>query len=163
MQEEVYVSNIGILYHKLSDSIWGYRGTGHEKDAVYVRAFLPALLNAIASYWDSVLGKMGVPETDEILACKYANNRLKHNPKFASFAHESQGGFGFPMSFPFESPLPDIWWLRIPDEALTEPKDKHYNQQSAYQRLFEEKPVLITLEFVLESLGISYSEVASSV
>lgn len=137
MPEDIYVSNINILYKALSDSIWKYIETGKEEDAVYVRAYLPALLNAVASYQDSILKKEGISESEEILACKYVNNRLKHNPKFATFAHESRGGFSFPISFPLESPLPDVWWIRINDENLMDVTDKHYAQQAAYQNLFE--------------------------
>lgn len=155
MHEEVYRSNIVIMYKGLEEAINRYRNNGKEEAAVYVRAYLPALLNAIASYQDSVLKKKEIQETTEILACKYANNRLKHNAKFASFTHETQGGFTFPISFPVVIPAPDVRWIEIPEDELLDEDAKGYVQQEAYKDLFEKRPVLETLKEAIVATSVT--------
>ena len=105
-----------------------------------------AILGAIAAYYDTNMPK-GM-ESDELKACKYANNMLKHDPTVITFV-QSEGGLHFPMSFPFSIPEIDIVW------KWQDLYSKHTDQKQAFKSLFSGMPVLDTLEAVLSQMGIS--------
>ena len=145
-KEMVYKSNIQILFHDLQNAINIYIKHGHTTGEIqYVNAYLLAVLAAIAAYKDTVLKDR--PETDEIKACKYANNMLKHDPTIISHI-ESDGGMTFPMHFPLVIPEIDIVWKWQDLSA------HHEDQKNAFKVLFAGKPVLQTLDNVLSQLGI---------
>lgn len=143
---KVYVSNIQILYNDLQKAINEYINSGHIYGEVkYINAYLMAVLGAIAVYKDTV--KKDVPETDEIKACKYANNMLKHEPTIITHI-EPEGGISFPISFPVAIEQIDIVWKWQDLNAY------HQNQKKAFKDLFAGKPVLNTLNTVLSQLNI---------
>lgn len=145
-KERVYKSNIQILYHDLKNAIKTYIEHGHTTGEIqYVNAYLMAVLAAIAAYNDTV--ENGREETDEIKACKYANNLLKHDPTIVTHI-KPEGGITFPMSFPLTIPEIDVVW------KWQELYARSRNQNDAFKNLFAGKPVLQTLDNVLLQLGI---------
>lgn len=123
-----------------------YINNGHIYGEVkYINAYLMAVLGAIAAYKDTV--KKDIKETEEIKACKYANNMLKHNPIIITHI-EHEGGITFPISFPIASdPINIVWkWQDL--------NAHHPEQKKAFKDLFAGKPVLSTLNTVLSQLNI---------
>lgn len=145
-KEAVYKSNLQILFSDLRQAVNDYIGYGHTHGEVkYINAYLMAVLGAIAAYKDTVL--KGQKESDEIKACKYANNMLKHDPSIITMMVPS-GGATFPISFPLEIPEINIIWKWLNLES------KHEDQKKAFKKLFVGEPVLDTLQMVLTHLGI---------
>lgn len=145
-KEEVYINNVQILFSDLKESINEYINKGHCSGEVkYINAYLSAVLGAIVSYKDTVL--MNQNETDEIKACKYANNMLKHDPTIITHI-VPKGGIAFPVSFPVSiEPINVVWkWQNL--------NAYHQDQKDAFKTLFAGKPVLNTLEYVLTQLQI---------
>ncbi len=142
----VYKSNIQILYSDLCKAINEYVDFSHCTGEVkYINAYVMAVLGAIAAYKDTVIP--GESETDEIKACKYANNMLKHDPTIISNI-TSAGGMQFPMTFPLVIPEIEIVWKWQDLNA------HHLDQKEAFRHLFAGKPVINTLERVLAQLDI---------
>lgn len=145
-KEAVYKSNLQILFSDLHQAVKDYIDYGHTNGEVkYINAYLMAVLGAIAAYKDTVL--KGQKETDEIKACKYANNMLKHDPTIIT-PMTPTGGAGFPISFPLVIPQISIVW------KWQDLQSKHEDQKDAFKDLFAEKSVLDTLYQVLTHLGI---------
>lgn len=143
---EVYVSNIRILFSDLKKAINDYYDHGHTTGEVkYINAYLMAVIGAIAAYKDTVL--KGHKESDEIKACKCANNMLKHDPEIISHI-KPVGGFHFSASSQVVFPEIDVVWRRHDLEG------KCSEQKKAYMELFSEQSVLETLGDVLNQLGI---------
>ena len=142
----MYKSIIQILYSDLCRAINEYIEHGHcTGDVKYINAYVMAVLGAIAAYKDTVIP--GETETEEIKACKYANNMLKHDPTIISHI-TSSGGMHFPMSFPLVIPEIEIVWKWQDLNA------HHEDQKNAFKELFAGKPVLQTLNNVLSQLVI---------
>lgn len=145
-KEEVYKSNIKILYEDLRNAIDDYVEHGHiTGDVRFVNAYLMATIGAIVAYNDTVLREQ--KDFEEMKACKYANNMLKHNPVIVTCV-EAHGGLSFPMSFPFEIPIVDVVW------KWQDLCSHHEDQKMAFRELFVGKPVIETLEGILDQIGI---------
>ena len=140
-KEAVYKSNLQILFSDLRQAVNDYIGYGHTNGEVkYINAYLMAVLGAIAAYKDTVL--KGQKESDEIKACKYANNMLKHDPSIITPMVPS-GGATFPISFPIVIPKIDVVWKWQDLQA------DHPDQKEAFKKWFVGKPVLDTLQVYL--------------
>lgn len=151
-KESVYRSNIQILFYNLQRAIADYIDYGHTSGEMkYINAYSMAVLGAIVAYYDTVKapqsGSNQKNEGKEILACKYANNMLKHDPSIVTHV-QSSGGFSFPMSLPLSIEEINIVW------KWQELHSKHPEQKAAFQEMFANKPVLDTLQQVLMRLGI---------
>lgn len=151
-KESVYRSNIQILYSNLHRAISDYLDYGHTSGEVkYINAYTMAVLGAIAAYYDTVKapqsGSNQKKEEKMILACKYANNMLKHDPTIVTHVRSS-GGLSFPMSFPVSIEEIEVVW------KWQDFNSRHPEQKAAFQELFADKPVLDTLQQVLMHLGI---------
>lgn len=151
-KEQVYQTNIRILYKHLEDSIGDYINIGHICGKTeYVNAYVMAVLGAIVAYYDTVVKPNKainkIQEEKCILACKYANNMLKHDPSIVTHVR-SKGGLTFPMAFPVSiDEIEVVWkWQDLPTN--------HPDQKDAFQDLFADKQVLETLQTVLTHLGI---------
>lgn len=145
-KEDVYVSNIRVLYSDLKKAINNYIDHGHTTGEVkYINAYLMATIGAIVAYKDTVLKTQ--EESYEIKACKYANNMLKHDPEIITHI-KPVGGFEFPIFFPLEIPEIDVIW------KWQDLYSKHSDQKKAFKELFAEQSVLETMESVLTQLGI---------
>ena len=151
-KEGVYRSNIQILYSDLQRAIADYIDHGHSAGEMkYINAYSMAVLGAVVAYYDTVKapqsGSKQKNEGKEILACKYANNMLKHDPSIVTHV-QSSGGLSFRMSFPFSIEEIKVVW------KWQDFHSKHPEQKAAFQELFANKPVLDTLQQVLTHLGI---------
>lgn len=151
-KENVYKCNIQIIYTALEKAIADYIDHGYTTGEMkYINAYSMAVLGAIVAYYDTVKapqsGSNQKNEGKEILACKYANNMLKHDPSIVTHV-QSNGGFSFPMSFPLSIEKINIVW------KWQELHTKHPEQKAAFKELFANKPVLDTLQQVLMRLGI---------
>ena len=145
-KREVYISNIQILFSDLEQAINDYIESGHlSGDVKYINAYLMAVLGAIVAYKDTVLKEQ--KESENVKACKYANNMLKHDLFIVTHV-ETVGGFHFPIHFPLIVPKIDVVW------KWQDLNTKHADQKLAFKELFAGKPVLKTLEGVLGQLGV---------
>lgn len=157
-KEDSYISSIRINYQYLEQHVRACLGEGLGGIATpEVQTDIRNILNAIVSYYDCCLSGLAEynPEPDWLLACKFANNRLKHDKRVAVVGNK-QGGFTFTMSFPFVSLVPDVYWQSFQDleETRNKYKASFYSQKDAYQHAFAYQSVLRTLGDVLKEIGI---------
>ena len=144
-KETVYISNIQILYSDLKNAINDYIEGGYSKgESKFINAYLMAVIGAIVAYKDTIIKGQ---ESEEIKACKYANNMLKHDPIIVTHIKPT-GGIEFPIEIPLEIPEIDVVWKWQDLDA------HHQDQKDAFKKLFVGKPVLETLEGVLSQIGI---------
>lgn len=101
-------------------------------------AYVFSTLASIVAFADNFFNT----NSNDIKACKYAYNMLKHNHKVITFV-ELNGGFSFPFTFPLLIPPIDIVWL------FQNFKCNHVDQKDAFKNLFDGNPVLSTLEPII--------------
>lgn len=158
-KEDSYISSIRINYQYLIQHVKDCLDEGLSGIATpEVQTDIRNILNAIVSYYDCCLKGLAEfnPEPDWLLACKFANNRLKHDSRVAVVGGK-KGGFALPMGFPFVSLVPDVYWQSF--KELEETRNKYkvsfYSQKDAYEQDFALRSVSGTLKTVLEELGVS--------
>lgn len=123
-----------------------------------VQVDLANVLNAIVSYCETSDPKPEIKES-LLMACRFANNRLKHDKRIAVVGCK-KGGSPFPLAFPYVSVPKDVYWRYLgnlgPEENIGLYKKKLFcRQKAAYEAEFSGRPVLGTLERVLKELAIS--------
>ncbi len=132
----VLKSNFTILFNNLKMAINQYLKEGYlTRETKYVEAYLAATIHALMDYADKYLDS----KSEIILACKYANNTLKHNELLITH-EEIIGGFSFPISFPIKMEKIQVVWNY--DASV---KTRHQNQQDAFKNCFAGRPILETL------------------
>lgn len=157
-KEDSYTSSICINYRYLQQHVKECLDAGLGGVATpEVQTDIRNILNAIVSYYECCLKGLAEysSEPNWLLACKFANNRLKHDERVANVGNKV-GGFTFPMSFPFVSLVPDVVWYSFQDleESRNKYKDSFYSQKEAYQNDFAQRSVCDTLKSVFDELGI---------
>lgn len=157
-KEDSYTSSICINYRYLHQHVQECLDEGLGGVATpEVQTDIRNILNAIVSYYECCLKGLAEysSEPNWLLACKFANNRLKHDGRVADVGNKV-GGFTFPMSFPFVSLVPDVVWRSFHDleETRSKYKKSFYSQKEAYQHDFAQRSVCDTLKAVLDELGI---------
>lgn len=124
-KEDSYISSICINYKYLEQHVQECLDEGLGGIATpEVQTDIRNTLNAIVSYHECCLkgfAEFNNPEPNWLLACKFANNRLKHDGRVAVVGNK-QGGLTFPMSFPFVSLVPDVYWQSFKDLEETRKK-----------------------------------------
>lgn len=140
-------------------------------------------LNSICSYYDVLLKeKSVVKDASWLQACRFANNRLKHDRRTAGMVQKN-GGFYFyggqchpgihfeepfhpkidpnkPVRVPaFVSIVPNVNWVLVGDIQPEEDgsdryKDAFLKQKKAYRQHFEGRCVIDTLKRAIAELGI---------
>lgn len=157
-KEDSYTSSVRINYRYLQQHVQECRDEGLGGVATpEVQTDIRNILNAIVSYYECCLKGLAKynPEPDWLLACKFANNRLKHDGRVAEVGNKI-GGISFPISFPIAIPAPDEVWRSFQnlEESRNKYKDSFYSQKEAYQHDFAQRSVCDTLKTVLDELGI---------
>lgn len=150
--EAILKSNIEILYSQLQLAIKNYVRHGHSSgEFCYINAYLSATLNAVISYVDRLIKIGRITETEIIEALKFANNLQKHNPGLISIS-KSRGGIEFPIAFEdgFEILEIEVVW----DDCIAL-KSRKPSQKIAYEKCFQQKPVIETLEPIIRDLLLS--------
>ena len=148
----VLKSNCLILFCELQKAVDNYLKYGHLRGEIqYIDAFLTATIHSFIDYADGHLDPD--KKDDEFNACRYANNILKHNPALVTHK-KTIGGFHFPLEFSASEPIvfPKIQVIWNYDKALTV---QSKIQQSAFQTLFAEKPVIDTLQPLVNKIELS--------
>lgn len=158
INEASYVGSIRINYQSLVRHVADCLAEGLGGAATLeVQTDIKNILNAIASYYDCCLKGLNEykKEPSWMLACKFVNNRLKHDERVAVVGKKN-GGFTVPMGFPLVSLAPDVYWrsFRELEEDRNRYKKSFYSQKEAYQQEFALRPVLGTLKVVLGEMKI---------
>ena len=146
-KRQTYKNCITILWNDLYKAIDHYiKGNHNAQDIKYITAYLGGCLFWIIAFYDIVLKVIApqrYPETDEIKACKYASNLVKHNEVIISHTY-SDGGISFPIGFPVEINNIDILWKNGCLDVI------HSDQKVAYNNKFADKSVKDTLQPIID-------------
>ena len=163
-KKEQYLSDIKIHYENLKSAVEEYNhnpGSNLE----YINAYLGSTLSAVVAYIDTVwkfeakdtmecqedtgtysneVGNQHEQRRDELfVACRYANNMIKHSEILISHIAQS-GGFSFPIHFPLEIPAMRVVWKNQHLDT------KHKDQEEIYNRVFSGRGILETMDEVVE-------------
>ena len=129
-------NNFKIMFEGLQQAINKYLEsvtcTGRME---YVEAYLAVTIHALMDYADRFL-----LDNDEIMACRYVNNTIKHVSGYVTHK-EVTGGLTFPISFPFECEEIKVVWRSEADLDC-----RYENQKDAYIKRFAEKSMIDTLK-----------------
>lgn len=128
-------SNFRIMLSGLQNAIEEYLESGYYVEKLeYVEAYLVATIHALMDYADRFL-----KDDDEIMACRYVNNTIKHVAGYVTHK-EVTGGLTFPISFPIELEEIKVVWRNDADLEC-----RHKDQKNAYVKCFAGKALLETL------------------
>lgn len=134
-------SNFLIMFRELSKAIDDYLKYGYTKgDLQYVDAYLSATIHTLMDYADKYMDK----DDEQVMACRYACNTLKHNSSLVTH-RKIRGGITFPISFPLRFEEMKVVWNY--DATV---KTRHPDQQAAFVKCFAGKPILETLVPIAE-------------
>ncbi len=139
--KEIFRNNVLILFFDLEKAVKKYLATaGGQGGMEYINAYLAATLNSIIEFTDRFM-----QEDEEILACKGANNALKHDVTLDTHT-EPEYGFTLPAPFPIKVfPIEIVW-------KNTQIKCKKPAQREAYKNLFAGKSMLKTLQSMVDRI-----------
>lgn len=148
---EVYKSIIRINFSRLENSISSFLAAPNGSiRPIEVYADIANMVNSIASYHDSKLKGVCPDDLDRLVqACKFVNNRLKHDQNVITMGR-MDGGFAMPLAFPFASLVRDFYWIDV--RRMRGSKGKYPSQELAYRELFQDRSVRTTLELVVSKL-----------
>lgn len=129
-------SNFRIMFLGLQQAIEEYLESGHYTGKMeYVEAYLVSTIHTLIDYADRFL-----KDDDEIMACRYVNNTIKHVAGYVTHK-EVKGGLTFPISFPLECEEIRVVWRCNADLEC-----RHKDQKKAYIRCFAGRELLETLQ-----------------
>lgn len=138
----VLKSNLLIVFSDLERAIQQYLDYGYSiGETKYIDAYLAATIHALMDYADTYLSR----DDEQVQACQYANNTLKHNSSLITHK-KITGGLTFPIYFPMKSEKMEIVW-----NFDSNVKTRHKDQQHAFEIYFAGKPYFETLRPLPES------------
>lgn len=128
-------NNFKIMFEGLQKAIEDYLEYGTCTGRMeYVEAYLVATIHALMDYADRFL-----LDDDEIMACRYVNNTIKHVAGYVTHK-EVTGGVTFPITFPLACEEIKVVWKSEADLAC-----RYEDQKKAYIKCFAGKSLLDTL------------------